>query len=234
MVLALVSCEIQRHLPQNRDRNESVRSSPVSPVVWLDGSASSRKTQERLFSKTTNPSSSQGTASSHSASSSSSHSRRPDLSSGARWSRLSRPVCVPQRGGHLRGPAPRLLPGEPTRGLALLSDAPTPSRGFHSLRAVPGRAEQPLLGLAHHPQLPAGPWSQQYPMELRFYYYIDITADQQRGFQQVHRTVLHYLEELCQVDSSKLSSPSSVDTEAGLSEEGHRTTHSELSSTDSG
>ncbi|KAK1156058.1 toll/interleukin-1 receptor domain-containing adapter protein-like [Acipenser oxyrinchus oxyrinchus] len=74
----------------------------------------------------------------------------------------------------------------------------------------------------------------QYPMELRFYYYIDITADQQRGFQQVHRTVLHYLEELCQVDSSKLSSPSSVDTETGLSEEGHRTTHSELSSTDSG
>ncbi|XP_058865624.1 toll/interleukin-1 receptor domain-containing adapter protein-like [Acipenser ruthenus] len=214
------------------------------------------------FSKTTNPSSSQGTASSHSASSSSSRSRRPDLSSGARWSRLY-DLCVCHSEEDIS--EAQLL-------VSYLESQPEGLRCFLMLRdsnpggSIPSELCQavqsshcwallitrsflldPWCKYQMHQALVEAPMANgrtipvlhrlqrsEYPKELRFYYYIDITADQQRGFQQVHRTVLHYLEELCQVDSSKLSSPSSVDTETGVSEEGHRTTHSELSSTDSG
>ncbi|KAJ8400370.1 hypothetical protein AAFF_G00397530 [Aldrovandia affinis] len=37
----------------------------------------------------------------------------------------------------------------------------------------------------------------QYPPELRFYYYIDLGGDAERGYARVHTAVLNYLEEIC-------------------------------------
>ncbi|MBN3300463.1 TIRAP protein, partial [Amia calva] len=61
-----------------------------------------------------------------------------------------------------------------------------------------------------------------YPKELRFYYFIDITAARERGYSLVHKAVLNYLVELCKKDSAARSSMSETAAAEGDSMDSER------------
>nr|XP_015192889.1 PREDICTED: toll/interleukin-1 receptor domain-containing adapter protein isoform X1 [Lepisosteus oculatus] len=46
----------------------------------------------------------------------------------------------------------------------------------------------------------------EYPDELRFYYYIDVTLDRERGYGLVYKSVLSYLLKVCKTDGNSQSS----------------------------
>ncbi|XP_036393288.1 toll/interleukin-1 receptor domain-containing adapter protein isoform X2 [Megalops cyprinoides] len=60
----------------------------------------------------------------------------------------------------------------------------------------------------------------EYPAELRFYYYINLTGDPERGYELVYKTVLNYLEDMCRSVSAVESGPDHVDSDGILDSSG--------------
>ncbi|KAK2846986.1 hypothetical protein Q5P01_009985 [Channa striata] len=49
----------------------------------------------------------------------------------------------------------------------------------------------------------------QYPQELRFYFYINLSSNTDHGYVQINRTVIQYLEDLCTVQQARPTDQSS-------------------------
>ncbi|XP_005991219.1 toll/interleukin-1 receptor domain-containing adapter protein [Latimeria chalumnae] len=73
-------------------------------------------------------------------------------------------------------------------------------------------AESPLINGRVIPVV-TGLGRKDYPVELRFVYHIDMT-DKERRFKQIQKSIINYLEELCEEDTNKPNSCG--DTESSL------------------